>query len=90
MTTNTSFQIPEEEKQDVKEDLKASCSVTEDIDNMNIYKVHFTDIINQVAKRKVLLKNGIAYLPESKIFWLILAEFKRKLNKGFAVSTEYY
>lgn len=39
-------------------------------------------------KRQIFLKNGIAYVPETKISWLILPEFKKNLNKGFSVSVE--
>ncbi|XP_076177724.1 DNA primase large subunit isoform X3 [Ptiloglossa arizonensis] len=80
--------ISEEEKHKIIEHVKISCHETENIDNINVYKVHFTSIINPIMKRQIFLKNGIAYVPETKISWLILPEFKKNLNKGFSYSRE--
>lgn len=62
------------------------CFDNENINIINFYKVYFTNVINLVAKRQVFLKNGIAYVPETKVYWIIFSEFKKKLNEGFAVS----
>ncbi|XP_053974306.1 DNA primase large subunit-like isoform X1 [Hylaeus volcanicus] len=79
--------ISEEEKENIIEDVKISYD-TEHTDNINVYKVHFTRVINAVKKRKIFLKDGMAYVPETKMPWLIIPEFKKKLNEGFAYSRE--
>lgn len=62
------------------------CFVNENINIINFYKVYFTNVTNLVAKRQVFLKNGIAYVPETKVYWIIFSEFKKRLNEGFAVN----
>ncbi|XP_076245960.1 DNA primase large subunit [Calliopsis andreniformis] len=79
--------VPEEETQKLQEDLKISCNL-EDINNIKFYKVHFTTVNYLIAKRRIFLKDGIAYVPNTKISSLLLYEFKKILNKGFAYSRE--
>lgn len=59
----------------------------ESIDNV-FYKIKFTNALSLVAKRQVFLKDGIAYVPETKMSSIIISEFKKRLNEGFAVSIE--
>lgn len=78
--------VSEQENQKIKKDLEMFCFDNENINIINFYKVYFTNVINLVAKRQVFLKNGIAYVPETKVYWIIFSEFKKKLNEGFAYS----
>ncbi|XP_076622542.1 DNA primase large subunit isoform X2 [Colletes latitarsis] len=80
--------ISEEEKQKIIEDVKRTYWYIKNIDNMKVYTVHFTSVINEVMKRQIFLRDGIAYVPETKMSWLILSEFKKQLNEGFTYSRQ--
>ncbi|XP_076644165.1 DNA primase large subunit [Halictus rubicundus] len=80
--------ISQEEKQESKEDLRMCYSEIENVENTTFYKIHFTSVIKPVQKRQIFLKDGIAYVPETKLFWLIVPEFKKILYKSFAHARE--
>ncbi|XP_012154352.1 DNA primase large subunit [Megachile rotundata] len=79
--------ISEVEKQNIKEDLEISCP-DKDIKDVKFYKAHFTKVLSLVKRRQVFLQNGIAYVPETKIWCLILSKFKKILNDGFLYGRE--
>ncbi|XP_076284468.1 DNA primase large subunit-like isoform X2 [Lasioglossum baleicum] len=80
--------ISQEEKQEIQEDLRTCYAEIKDVEKTTFYKVHFTSVMKPVRKRQIFLKDGIAYVPETKLFWLILAEFKEILNQSFAGARE--
>lgn len=53
------------------------------VEKVNFYKVEFTHVLSLVRHRQVHLKNGIAYVPESKINHLIHHRFSKALYSTF-------
>ena len=79
--------ITKEEKKRIEGELSMSLCDPESIDNA-FYKIKFTSALSLVAKRRVFLKDGIAYVPEAKMSSVIISEFKKRLNEGFVYSRE--
>ena len=51
-----------------------------------VYKqVEWTKVTDLVAQRKVLLRGGKAYVPQSQEYSLVAAEFSSRLQRGLEV-----
>ncbi|XP_076378109.1 DNA primase large subunit isoform X2 [Megalopta genalis] len=74
--------VSSEEIEQIKDDLILSS--VENVANIKFYKTSFNNVIRAVKKRHVYIKNGIAYVPETKMFWLIIPAFNKTLINGFA------
>lgn len=56
------------------------------IESIEFYKVHFTKVLSLVKNRRVYIKHGFAYIPESELITCILFLFRTQLNQSLAVS----
>lgn len=80
--------ISEEAKDEIKEDLVKStfaCNRAA-IENNDFYKVYFTEVPNLVAKRKVYLKAGYAYIPSTELVSCLISLFRSNLSHELSVS----
>jgi DNA primase large subunit len=76
------FQISDEEKNEITNELNASSRVNA---VTNFYKVHFTEALDLVRSRRVFLKGGFAYVPEADLVVIILSLFRTKLSHALVV-----
>lgn len=53
--------------------------------NQSFYKVHWTLVPDLVERRKVLLKGGLAYVPQTEQLSLVLQAFAARLEVGLEV-----
>ncbi|XP_012521525.1 DNA primase large subunit isoform X2 [Monomorium pharaonis] len=81
--------ISESEKKDIKEYLQMSSSCTSDINNIQFYKVPFSDIASLIKKRKVFVMQGEAFVPEQEMIFVFTSHFKRSLISSFEMAREY-
>lgn len=73
--------VPEAEKYDLFPYLKAA-SGNDITGNTIFYKVDFEKVIELVDQRRVFLRQGKAFVPESQQRSLIISEFSSRLMKG--------
>lgn len=52
------------------------------------YKVPFEEVPALVRHRKVYLRDGVAYVPESNVLDIVLAQFRSKLNQGMMMANK--
>uniref|UniRef100_A0A0N7Z9R0 DNA primase large subunit n=1 Tax=Scylla olivacea TaxID=85551 RepID=A0A0N7Z9R0_SCYOL len=80
--------ITAEEKQSERENLVASStSISGDtMEGMTFYKVPFLDTLELVRQRKVFLKQGYAYVPETDLATLVTSSFRSKLSHDMATT----
>lgn len=71
--------ISEEEKKSILQDLVNSTSRYVNLDSVNIYKVHFTKVSDLVLRRKVFIKKGFAYVPQTELYSVLSTVFKKLL-----------
>ncbi|KAG0723170.1 DNA primase large subunit [Chionoecetes opilio] len=74
---------PEEKEQERENLMDSSMGVTGDsVDGMSFYKVPFMDALDLVRQRKVFLKQGFAYVPETDMVTLVCNSFRSNLSKA--------
>ncbi|EEB18588.1 DNA primase large subunit, putative [Pediculus humanus corporis] len=71
--------ISDEEKQSLSTQLINSSIRHINLDAVNIYKVHFSQVFDLIKKRKVFLKLGNAYIPQTDLHSVISSVFKKNL-----------
>lgn len=79
------FQISQEEKEELKEELSLSSGKVANIDIADIYKVPFEKVIDLVRGRKVYLKAGMAYITHMDLSSVFLSHFRDNLIRGLEV-----
>jgi len=82
--------ISKAEKSKLKTNLMASdgnMSMTQ-YESMEFYKVPFTEVSNLVAKRKVFLQGGFAYVSRDKVSSIVLERFRASLSKSLTVACQ--
>ena len=55
---------------------------------MSYYKVHFTEALDLVRTRKVFIKSGMCYVPQSDIVTLLSWIFKSLLQQNLALTAK--
>uniref|UniRef100_A0A3Q2R4L6 DNA primase large subunit n=1 Tax=Fundulus heteroclitus TaxID=8078 RepID=A0A3Q2R4L6_FUNHE len=79
--------ISGEEKEQLKNELLNSSHGVSGVSlEHDFYKVPFQDALDLVRTRKVYLKEGYAYIPQSEIVAIVLNDFRTRLSKALAVS----
>ncbi|XP_035665558.1 DNA primase large subunit-like [Branchiostoma floridae] len=83
--------IPEEEKKALRDELKSSSYEMkgDKFETTDFYKVPFQEALDLVRARKVYLKKGYVYVPQSELVSIILSAFRENLSKALAVSPVY-
>ncbi|XP_014468169.1 PREDICTED: DNA primase large subunit-like isoform X2 [Dinoponera quadriceps] len=71
--------ISQNEKDKIKEYLQVSSLHISDIDSMQFYKVPFSHVPSLVKKRKVFVKQGIAFIPEKDMGFVFTSYFRKIL-----------
>lgn len=84
------FQISQNEREAIKEYLEMSSLQVNDVDSMQFYKVPFSQASNLVKKRKVLIIQGTAFVPENVMGFVLATYFKRILISAFEVSVDEF
>lgn len=54
-----------------------------------LLQVPFQDALDLVRTRKVYLQDGHAYIPHQEIITIVLNDFRTRLSKALAVSTQH-
>ena len=84
--------VSDEEKAEIKDQLDAVIGATigglNRAENTTFYKVHFTEALDLVRKRYVLVKNGFCYVPESEMITLLAWMFKSLLTQNLALTAK--
>lgn len=73
-----------EQKADIKDDLY-DCTAfqsTEEIDSMDFYKVHFTEVLDLISSRRCYVKGGFAYVSASDFVSIIANKHQQLLEDG--------
>jgi DNA primase large subunit len=52
---------------------------------MTLYAVPFTQALELVAKRQVIVQRGKVYVPDSKVYPILVAKFRMELSKSLAL-----
>ena len=52
---------------------------------MSLYAVPFTQALELVAKRQVIIQRGKVYVPDSKVYPILVAKFRMELSKSLAL-----
>ncbi|KAM4599238.1 DNA primase large subunit isoform 1-T1 [Fundulus diaphanus] len=79
--------ISGEEKEQLKDELlNSSHSVSGVSLESDFYKVPFQDALDLVRTRKVYLREGYAYIPQSEIVAIVLNDFRTRLSKALALT----
>lgn len=71
-----------------KEELHSILPNDVDFNSLKFYKMPFIEIPNLIKKRSVLLKDGLAFVPEDQLGSLFVTLFRRNLCSSFAYSRE--
>ncbi|KAH0554444.1 DNA primase large subunit-like [Cotesia glomerata] len=82
--------IPQEEKDELREELSCSISKSFVVDNVDFYKVPFTKVLDLVKTRKVYLKKGVAYTPQFELSSLVVSQYKRHLTKAVEIASQCF
>ncbi|KWU42976.1 DNA primase, large subunit [Rhodotorula sp. JG-1b] len=65
-----------------------AASGLKDLHNESFFKVEWTKVTDLVAQRKVLLRGGKAYVPQSQEYSLVAAEFSSRLQRGLELTAK--
>lgn len=79
------FKITQEEKDELREELRVSIPKITNVDTTEFYKVSFKKVCDLVRTRKAFLKKGIAYISQADLGSLFVTYYKQILAKGLAV-----
>lgn len=77
-------EVKEDEKRELKDDLHAASGIKK-TEDQEWFKVDWERVPELVGQRKVLLKRGMAYVPQREQMSLVVAEFTKKLDEALAV-----
>lgn len=82
--------ISKAEKSKLRSKLMASDGnmSTAQFESLDFYKVPFTEVSNLVAKRKVFLGGGFAYVSRDKVSSIVLERFRASLSKSLTVACQ--
>jgi len=61
---------------------------TAQYESMEFYKVPFTEVSSLVAKRKVFLQGGFAYVSRDKVSSIVLERFRASLSKSLTMACQ--
>lgn len=81
--------IDAQEKEKLREDLMASAGYgmsTTKFDVEKFYKVPWTEAVDLVRVRRVLIKGGMAYIPSSELLSLVVGVFRAKLSHNLVLT----
>lgn len=79
------FQISQDEKLEIKEELSLSCGKVTNVDVTDIYKVSFDKVIDLVRGRKAYLKAGMAYITHMDLSSVFVSYLRENLITGLEV-----
>ncbi|KAK6644489.1 hypothetical protein RUM43_000756 [Polyplax serrata] len=71
--------IMEEEKMSLSSELINSTFRFVNFDSLNFYKVHFTEVLDLTRRRRVFVKGGHAYVPQTELYSVLCSVFKKNL-----------
>jgi len=77
------------EKEKLKEQLIAACGYgmsTVKFDDEKFYRVPWTEAVDLVRARRVLVKGGMAYIPSSELLSLVMGVFRAKLSHNLVLT----
>lgn len=82
------YPITEEEKESIKNELVESTAglFNVSVETVEFYKVPFQQVCSLVRNRRVYLKKGFAYIPNTELVVCILTTFRSQLSEALAVS----
>merc|ERR1719278_289372 len=81
--------IDSDEKEILREDLIASAGYgmsTTKFNEEKFYKVPWTEAVDLVRVRRVLIKGGMAYIPSSELLSLVVGVFRAKLSHNLVLT----
>ncbi|KAL4235810.1 DNA primase large subunit [Mactra antiquata] len=79
--------ISDEEKSKIQEQLAAvSNKGTGVVESLEYFKVHFTDVLDLVQKRKVYLHKGHAYVAYDDMISLLIGVYREHLSQALAIT----
>mmetsp|Transcript_82201 Transcript_82201/g.232734 ORF Transcript_82201/g.232734 Transcript_82201/m.232734 type:complete len:376 (-) Transcript_82201:212-1339(-) len=89
--------VDDDEKMNLEKDLMTvgvpsnmGSFATSNISNTDFFKVPFAQALDLVAKRKVLVKGGMAYVPSSNVTSIVVARFRTNLSKSLLVAAQSF
>lgn len=77
----------EELRQDLEDVARGPC-FEKGIHGTKFFKVAFEQVPGLVARRKVLVRKGIAYVPDVKIHDVVVGLFRAKMNQSLTVASK--
>ncbi|GAA5985883.1 hypothetical protein JCM10908_006318 [Rhodotorula pacifica] len=75
------------ERNQLASELSAASGI-KDVSQESFFKVEWTKVTDLVAQRKVLLRGGKAYVPQSQEYSLVAAEFATRLQRGLELTAK--
>merc|ERR1712083_728982 len=81
--------IDHDEKEKLKEHLIAACGYgmsSVKFDDEKFYRVPWTEAVDLVRARRVLVKGGMAYIPSSELLSLVMGVFRAKLSHNLVLT----
>ncbi|KAK4880064.1 hypothetical protein RN001_008210 [Aquatica leii] len=79
--------LKSDEKQKLLTILLSSTAGIDDVSVLEFYKVPFIEVYNLVSSRRVLVKNGMAYIPNSELVTCVQFLFRTKLSEALAYAS---
>lgn len=79
--------VPDEEKQLLAEQLLAATPGIKRIEDESWFKVPWTQVVDLVEHRTVLVRHGRAYVPMREQTSMVMAEFTKHLERGLELSS---
>ncbi|ORX44889.1 hypothetical protein BCR36DRAFT_334136 [Piromyces finnis] len=58
--------------------------------NKNYFKINFEEVLDLVQSRSVLIKNGLAYVPDEEIISVIISKYKSFLTESMEYLSSIY
>lgn len=77
-----------DEKTMLRNELKAASPSVSDFEKETFFVVDWIRVVDLIAKRRVFVKHGKAYVPQSEQISLVLTEFSRRLEKKLELSAK--
>jgi len=75
-------------RDDLNAALKSTYSQNSNVDSLAFYKVHFTEALDLVRKRSVLVRNGMCFVPDTEMSTLLAFMFKSLLTQNLAYTAK--
>lgn len=79
-------EVKEDEKRELRDQMLAAIGAKKG-DDQDWFKVDWERVPELVSQRKVLLKRGMAYVPQREQMSLVVAEFTKRLDQALEVGT---